>query len=40
MKVGYGKDLGYYLLGQAAEGLGYNEGALKYYQQSATVLVI
>jgi hypothetical protein len=37
MKVGYGKDLGYYFLGQAAEGMGNNEAALKYYQQSVTV---
>ncbi|SEM72036.1 hypothetical protein SAMN04489760_13831 [Syntrophus gentianae] len=33
MKIGYGKDLAYYFLGQAAEGMGYNEAALKYYNQ-------
>ncbi|MEN6375837.1 MAG: hypothetical protein ABFD75_13810 [Smithella sp.] len=37
MKTGYGKDLAYYFLGQAAEGMGYNEAALKYYQQSVVV---
>lgn len=37
MKVGYGKDFAYFFLGQVAEGMGYNEAALKYYQQSVRV---
>jgi hypothetical protein len=32
MKIGYGQDLAYYYLGQAAQGLGYHEAAIKYYQ--------
>jgi hypothetical protein len=32
MQVGYGQDLAYYYLGQAAQGLGYHEAAITYYK--------
>jgi hypothetical protein len=32
MQIGYGQDLAYYYLGQSAQGLGYHEAAIKYYQ--------
>jgi len=32
MQVGYGGDLAYYYLGQAAQGLGYHTAAISYYQ--------
>jgi hypothetical protein len=31
MKIGYGNDLAYYYLGQAAQGLGYHQAAIGYY---------
>ncbi len=31
MKIGYGNDLAYYYLGQAAQGLGYQQAAIGYY---------
>jgi hypothetical protein len=31
MQVGYGSDLAYYYLGQAAQGLGYHQAAITYY---------
>lgn len=34
MQVGHGKDISYYFLGKAAEGLGYYDAAVKYYQIS------
>jgi hypothetical protein len=34
MQVGYGQDLAYYYLGQAAQGLGYHQAAIGYYQYS------
>lgn len=34
MQVGHGKDLSYYFLGKAAEGLGYYDAAAQYYQIS------
>lgn len=34
MQVGHGKDISYYFLGKAAEGLGYYDAAAKYYQTS------
>jgi len=36
-QVGYQKDLAYYYLGRAAEGLGYREAALAYYRDSYTL---
>jgi hypothetical protein len=36
-QVGYQKDLAYYYLGRAAEGLGYREAALAYYGDSYTL---
>ena len=37
MKIGYKQDFSYYLLGMAAQGLGYNEAALKYFNYSWTL---
>jgi hypothetical protein len=37
MKIGYQQDLGYYYLGQAAQGLGYHEAAIKYYQYAGAL---
>lgn len=34
MQVGHGKDISYYFLGKAAEGLGYYDAAAKYYRYS------
>jgi hypothetical protein len=34
MQIGYGQDLSYYYLGQAAQGLGYQDAAIKYYRYS------
>lgn len=34
MQIGYGQDLAYYYLGQAAQGLGYHEAAIAYYRWS------
>jgi hypothetical protein len=34
MQIGYGQDLAYYYLGQAAQGLGYHEAAITYYKWS------
>jgi len=34
MQVGYGSDLAYYYLGQAAQGLGEHKAAIQYYQYS------
>jgi len=34
MQVGHGKDISYYFLGKAAEGLGYYDAAAKYYHYS------
>jgi hypothetical protein len=31
MQIGYGNDLAYYYLGQAAQGLGYHQAAIGYY---------
>lgn len=31
MQIGYGSDLAYYYLGQAAQGLGYHQAAITYY---------
>lgn len=35
MQVGHEKDIAYYFLGRAAEGLGYKQAAKNYYQRSA-----
>jgi tetratricopeptide (TPR) repeat protein len=35
MQIDYTQDLAYYYLGRAAEGLGANEAALKYYRKAA-----
>jgi hypothetical protein len=37
MRVGYGNDLAYYYLGQAAEGLGYQTAALAYFNQALAI---
>jgi hypothetical protein len=37
MKVGHRRDLNYYYLGQAAQGLGYHASAIKYYQIAAAM---
>jgi hypothetical protein len=37
MQIGFPKDLAYYYLGRAAEGQGYNDAALIYYQQCLNV---
>jgi hypothetical protein len=34
MQIGYGNDLAYYYLGQAAQGLGYHRAAISYYDTS------
>ncbi len=34
MQIGFGSDLAYYYLGQAAQGLGYHQAAIAYYSQS------
>jgi hypothetical protein len=34
MQIGYGNDLAYYYLGQAAQGLGYHKAAISYYDMS------
>ena len=34
MQIGFGGDLAYYYLGQAAQGLGYQEAAITYYNYS------
>lgn len=34
MQIGFGGDLAYYYLGQAAQGLGYHRAAINYYQYS------
>ena len=34
MQIGFGNDLAYYYLGQAAQGLGYHQAAIGYYSQS------
>jgi hypothetical protein len=34
MTIGYGSDLAYYYLGQAAQGLGYQQAAIDYYNLS------
>ncbi len=34
MQIGYGQDLSYYYLGQAAQGLGYQDAAIKFYKWS------
>ena len=31
MQIGYGQDLAYYYLGQAAQGMGYHQAAISYY---------
>jgi tetratricopeptide (TPR) repeat protein len=36
-RIGHGEDLAYYYLGQAAQGLGYHEAAIKYYAQAAAI---
>ncbi len=36
-RIGYKIDLGYYYLGQAAQGLGYHHAAIKYYATSAAM---
>jgi len=35
MQVGHEKDIAYYFLGRAAEGLGYKQAAITYYQRSS-----
>jgi tetratricopeptide (TPR) repeat protein len=37
MQVGYGQDLAYYYLGQAAQGLGYHEAAIAYYNLAYSI---
>ena len=37
IRIGYGNDLAYFFLGTAAEGMGYADGALRYYRYSATL---
>lgn len=37
VQVGYQKDLAYYYLGRASEGLGYRDAALRYYRESYTL---
>lgn len=37
MKIGYRQDLAYYYLGQAAQGLGYHEAAIKYYRYAGAL---
>ncbi len=34
MQIGFGNDLAYYYLGQAAQGLGYHQAAIAYYSRS------
>ena len=37
MQIGYGSDLAYYYLGQAAQGLGYHQAAITYYATSLSL---
>lgn len=37
MQIGFRGDLAYYYLGQAAQGLGYHEAAIKLYRVSAAI---
>ncbi len=37
MQIGYGSDLAYYYLGQAAQGLGYHNAAIAYYTTSLSI---
>jgi hypothetical protein len=37
MQIGYGNDLAYYYLGQAAQGLGYHQAAISYYNTSLAI---
>ncbi len=37
MKIGYGNDLAYYYLGQAAQGLGYHPAAISYYNYALSL---
>lgn len=37
MQIGYGNDLAYYYLGQAAQGLGYHKAAIGYYSYSSSL---
>lgn len=37
MQVGFPRDLAYYFLGRSAEGLGYSDSAMKYYQKSMSL---
>jgi len=37
VQIGYQKDLAYYYLGRASEGLGYRDAALRYYRESYTL---
>ncbi len=37
MQIGYGSDLAYYYLGQSAQGLGYHQAAIGYYNYSAAI---
>jgi len=37
MQIGYGNDLAYYYLGQAAQGLGYHQAAIAYYNNALAI---
>ncbi len=37
IQIGHTKDISYFFLGRAAESLGYNDAAVKYYQQSLSL---
>ena len=39
MQIGYGNDLAYYYLGQAAQGLGYHQAAISYYNYALALSV-